>query len=691
LETDFPEGAICFAALASINDPALVLPAVAVALGIEERVRDADDRAPDADAVLEAVRNQLAGDRVLLVLDNFEHLLPAAAVVNELLAAAPGLKVLATSRSLLRVRGEHEIPVHPFELPFTDGPIDLDTIAAAPAVALFVASAAGVRPGFALTDENASAVAEICRRLDGLPLAIELAAARMRLLSPQAVALRLDNRLELLTGGARDVHSRHQTLRGTIDWSYELLDPAAQTTLARVAVFIGGFSLEAAERVCAAEELERDAIVGALLSLADENLLRRREGTDGEVRFELLETIREYALFRLIERREVEEFRRRHAAFCVELAETAEPNLVGPKQAAWVSLLDDDSGNMRAALAWSLDGGTLEPGLRIAGALFRYWSIRGQLSEARRWLDQALGTSPDVSPEVLADALFAAAYTALGQGDFREAFERFEQSLEISRSRADAARSAKCLTQLAWLLTVRGELDDGTTLAEASLELARELGDDRTASLALSVLGDAAYASEEYERAAAFYADALALRRELGDVRIVADSLLKAGRTDLLLGNRPSAIALLEEGLAAAKELGDGWTTSVALAGLAFAALDARDADRAASLLGEALAFAGQRGDKRVAAECLTAAGATVALRGDETGAIQLAAAAECLRESISAAVSPLERRVVEMHVDRETTDLDSVEAAARAGRRLDFAAAIAFAVDRIRPAPGSP
>ena len=414
VEQEFP--AVCFVGLAAINDPALVLPAVAASLGVEEQGVDQ----------LEAIRLQLANERVLLLLDNFEHLLPAASVVSDLLAAAPLLTVLVTSRSLLRVRGEREEAIQPLELPAAEA--DVESLANSPAVRLFVERAAEVKPGFALGPENAAAVGEICRRLDGLPLAIELAAARMKLLSPQAVASRLENSLQLLTGGARDLPSRHQTLRGTIDWSYELLDTAARTLLARAAVFVDGFGLDAAERVCAADELEIGAIVDALSSLAGESLVRQHDGADGEVRFGMLETIREYALFRLIERREVDDFRRRHTEYYVELAELAEPELVGRDQAAWAKRLDEEAGNTRAALAWSLDGGDLESGLRIFGALYRFWSIRGQLSEARRWLDQALPRASAVSPPVLAKALFAAGYTALGQGDFAESAERFEET-----------------------------------------------------------------------------------------------------------------------------------------------------------------------------------------------------------------------------------------------------------------------
>jgi predicted ATPase/predicted Ser/Thr protein kinase len=669
LADDFPDG-VFFVGLAALNDPALVLPAIAASLGVEER----------GDEVLEALRLQLADERLLLVLDNFEHLLPAAPMVSQLLAAAPMLKVLATSRSVLRVRSEREHAIAPLDLPDPDG--DMDALAASPAVRLFVDRAQEVKPGFELTEENAASVAEICRRLDGLPLAIELAAARMKLLSPQAIASRLENRLQLLTGGARDLPSRHQTLRGTIDWSYELLDPAGKTLLARSAVFVDGFTFEAAEEVSLSGELDTESLVDALAALVDESLLRQREPGDGEVRFEMLETIREYALFRLIERGELDEHRRRHAAYYVRLGEAAEPELVGRNQAAWVRRLSEEAGNIRAALAWSLDGGDLESGLRLTGALFRLWSICGQVSEARRWLDQALARSAEVAADVRARALFAAGYSALGQGDFTEAVERFDESLRLYRGLGDDRGAAACLAQLGWLLGARGELERATAFSEKSLELARRLADHRTASLALSNLGDVDFAGGDYSGASGFYADALMLRREIGDRRIVADALLKSGRAEALRGNSERALRSLREGLDTARELGDGWTTSVALASLGFVALSEGDDAEADRLLGEALGWCRKRGDKRLAAECLAGLAAASAQREQHVRAARLWGAAEGLREAIGAAASPVEQTLLDLHRAgvHEALGDDRFRAEWTEGLRLDVEQAIAYA-----------
>ena len=667
---------VVFVALAAINDPALVVASVAEAVGVEER-------GAGEDALFEALCAELRGEQLLLILDNFEHLLPAAPRVAELLAAVPSLEILVTSRAALRLRNEEEYPIRPLALPDPAAPLDLDALAASPAVELFIERARAVRPAFALDEANALHVVEICVRLDGLPLALELAAARVKLLAPQAILSRLENRLQLLTGGARDLPSRHQTLRGTIDWSYELLDPSAQLLLARLAVFVG-FTLDAAEAVCATEDgLEPVAIVDALSSLVDENLVRQRESPDGDVRFDLLETIREYALFRLVERREVDDLRQRHATWFLDLAEAAEPELVGPDQATWVVRLQEEAGNLRAALTWSLDGGELETGLRMAGVLFRFWSIRGELSEGRRWLEQALQRDADIAPAVRAKALFAAGYTALGQGDFAEAIRHFEASLELARQLRDDVAIAGCLVQLGWLRLAQGESERAVALSEEGLESARRLGDNRTSSLALANLGDAAFAGGDSAGAAQLYEEALALRRDVGDRRIVADALLKLGRAQTVAGDPERATASLEEGLELARAIDDGWTTSVALASLAAVALTRNDGAKADELLREALTWAGKRGDKRLAAECLGGMGSVAADRGAHARAARLWGAAEAVRESTGASVSPVEQQLLEgrQAAVREALGKTTLQADWEAGRRLGLEGATAEAL----------
>ena len=357
LEEAFPDG-LFFVDLSSLSDPALVASRIAQALGVEERVAAAAD-------VLDALRDHIRGQRLLLVLDNFEQVLPAAPVVAEVLTLGTRHKALVTSRGSLRLSGEREYPVLPLPLPEPDQAADPETALQSAAVALFVERARTVRPDFALTSENAAVVTEICTRLDGLPLAIELAAAWIKLLTPAETLDRLERRLDLLTGGGRDRPSRHQTLREAIDWSYELLDPDEQVLLARLAVFAGGFTLAAAEAI-AGEQGDAMRVIEGLSSLVDKSLLQRRDATEGHSRMTMLQTIQEYALYRLIERRELEELRSRHAEYYLALAEAAEPELVGPEQDAWIRRLDAETANLRSALTWSLESDELELGLRIA-------------------------------------------------------------------------------------------------------------------------------------------------------------------------------------------------------------------------------------------------------------------------------------------------------------------------------------
>ena len=366
-------GEAVFVDLAPVHDPDLVGDTIARVLGAEAT----------GQSELESIVARIGDDELLLVLDNFEQLADAAPFVASILEAIPSVRLLVTSQAPLHLRGEHQYPLEPLD--------------EAQAVALFVERAQAVKPGFALSEENEAAVAEIVQRLDGLPLAIELAAARIKLLSPQAIAARLENRLELLTTGARDLPERQQTLRSAIDWSYELLDEGEQKLFARLGAFSGGCSLEAAEAVCGAPEgLRLGEVMDLLGSLVDKSLLRQVDDADGEPRFVLFETIREYARSRLAESGEAEAVLRAHAERYLALAEMAEPELIRAEQATWLERLDEEQGNLRAALEWSLESGEIEVGLRIAAALGRFWSTRGHMAEGRKWLAEALGTSPDV-------------------------------------------------------------------------------------------------------------------------------------------------------------------------------------------------------------------------------------------------------------------------------------------------------
>ena len=628
VEARFRDGVV-LVALDAIADASLVASAIADALDLQERAT------PDADALVRGLVRRLQQAELLLVLDGFERVLPAAPLIAELLAAAPSLRVLVTSQASLRLQAEREISLAPLELEA--------------AVGLFLDRARSARPGFTLADDDTAAVAEICRRLDGLPLAVELAAARAKLLSPRAILARLENRLELLTGGTRDLPSRHRTLRGAVDWTYELLDADEQAVFARLAVFEGGCTPEDAEAVCG--EPAAGALLDVLASLVDKSLVIRREPSAGEIRLDMLQTIREYARYRLIERGELDDARRRHAEHFLAVAETAEPQLLGPEQSSVVRRLEEQTPNVRLALAWSLETGRLELGLRIAGALARFWSIRDQMTEGRAWLRRALARGSSVAQPVRARALFASAYCALAQGDYDEATTRFEESLETYATLKDRRSEAACLAQIGWLMLARGRLEEATAAATRSLDLARAIGDQATASVALADLADVALRSGHGERALELFAEVLSLRRALGDRRNVANALLNLGRAELLAGDATAASRRLDEGLALAREVGDTWGTSLAQVSLARVALDRGDPDGAWSLATDALASCRARGDRRTAAECLSLIALLVARAGRSEDAEALRRAAAALRTAMVTPPTPTERALETAYV----------------------------------------
>ena len=643
----FRDGA-AFVSLASVSDPALVGPAIADELGVAE--------APGSEQ--DAVHVYLRDKELLLVLDNFEQVVAATPVIADLVASAPGLKLLVTSQASLHLRGGRDYPVPP--------------LGADAAVSLFVDRAQLADPGFEPNEEGEAAIAEICRRLDGLPLAIELAAARTRLLSPKALLDRLDRRFDLLTGGASDLPSRHQTLHNTIEWSFGLLEPPEQALFAELAVFVDGCTLEAAEDVCPA-----GGVLDGLQSLLDKSLVHRRDDADSEPRFGMLESIREYALYRLIQRGAVDVVREAHAEHYLALAQAAEPELVAADQAAWVRRLTQEAGNLRAAMSWSLESGRLETGLRIAGALPRFWSVTGHLTEGRAWLRQALDHHGAVASEVRAKALYADGYAALGQGDYGHAVERFEEALVLYRGLDDVRGAAMSLAQLGWLLLTQGEPDRSIAASEESLTLARQVGDRAAESVALGNLADAALQWGDSDRAAELYEESLRLRRELGDRRNIANALLNLGRADLVRGDRARAAGLLTEGLELAQAVGDTWSTSVALGGLGRLALEDGDRGKATELLGHALVLCRQRGDRKIAAECLDGFADAAAAEGQPARAATLAGAAAAMREAIGVAGGSDER----LAAVRAALGSAEFEAGWAAGRNLGLDDAVAYAL----------
>jgi predicted ATPase/transcriptional regulator with XRE-family HTH domain len=635
--------------LAAAREPEQVVRAIAETLGL----REGGGRSPRED-----VFAHLRDKSTLLLLDNFEQVISAAPLVAELLATCPRLEIVATSRAALRVRGEREQPVPPLALPAEPGAIAPDALLQYPAVDLFVQRAQAVKPTFALTEANAGAIAAICARLDGLPLAIELAAACVKLLPPKVLLARLRGEgrervgtgaaLQVLTGGARDLPERQRTMRDTIAWSYDLLGAGDQALFRRIAVFAGGCTLEAAERVCAATGDDSDDaratesmpgtgdVLQGLASLVDKSLLRPHEGPgdpspagagddtpDGEPRVAMLETIREYALERLAVSGERDALERRHALYYLELARAAESGLRGPAQARWLGRLAAEVDNLRAALDWARASGEVATGLRLAGALWRFWQVRGYLSEGRGRLEDLLalgerdGVALPVPAEVRAGALNGAGALAWSQGDYGRAAALCEEALALYRDLGDKGGLALALDTLGFVARDQGNYGRAMALLGESLALYRALGDTWSVAFALNDLGLLAVDQGQYADADALYAESLPLRRALGDERGVAVVLSNLGIVATDRGEYERASALFEQSLDLYRALGDRWSAALALNCLGDVARARGEYERAAALYAENLALFRELEDKYGVALTLCDIG-IVALRWGE-------------------------------------------------------------------------
>jgi predicted ATPase/class 3 adenylate cyclase len=569
---DFPDG-VWFVNLAPITDPTLVASSIAQALGVRET---------GGQPLVDSLKAYLGEKRLLLLLDNFEQVVSASPLVADLVAAAPGLKVLVTSREPLHLRGEKEYAVPPLGLPDLRDrahPPSPESLAQYEAVRLFIERATDVKPDFRITNDNAPAVAEICYRLDGLPLAIELAAARIRLLPPQAMLERLQSRLKLLTGGARDLPTRQQTLRNTIEWSYELLDDDEKRLFRRLAVFQGGRTLEAIEAVCNAEgDLGIDVLEG-VESLISKSLLQQREGAEGEPRFVMLETIHEYAREKLEETWEVEGLRHARALYFMALAEVAEPQVRGPQQLEWLNRLEEEQDNFRAALAWiqsaivkGMLSGEVEPvdiGLRLVGALNRFWLYRSHYSEGREHAESILKldaakVGSAARQAALARVLLVEGLLALRQDDRATFRVRGEEALAIFRGLGDKHGIASALLSLA----VTKEPQERTPLLEESRAIFKEEGDAWNLARVLYQFGGQAFNQGSYDRAREFLNEGLALMEQTGDKAGSTLFLMDLGNIASGLGDYASARSYWEKSLALCRELGDKWGTAVALVNL---------------------------------------------------------------------------------------------------------------------------
>jgi predicted ATPase/class 3 adenylate cyclase len=562
-----------FVALSTITDPDLVTSAIATTLGLP----DAGGR-PLRDRLVDQLRDR----QHLLVLDNFEQVAAAAPLLSDLLREAPRLRILVSSRVALRISGEQEYPVPPLELP--TGP---DEIAANEAVRLFVERARAVRPDFELDDSNAGAVAEIVSRLDGLPLAIELAAARSRLLSPGAMLPRLERRLDLLAGGMRDLPERQQTLRGAIAWSHDLLDPPERRLFARFAVFVGGAELSEAESVCGPTgEIGRDVLDG-LEALVDHSLLRQVERT-GEPRFFMLGTIRDFAAEQLADSGEQEALRRRHALAYLGLAERAAPSLTTSDQRTWLDRLARDHDNLRAAHGWALEKDDAGVGLRLITALWRFWQIRGNLFEGRSRADAAIAIpGAREAGETYLAALEAAGGLCYWLGDFPCAQSRYEEVLAVRRDGGDGRATAEALYNLAFTqLFFRADVDQARSLGEEALGLFRGAGDEGGVAKALWALGNVASFQNDPPAARRYCEEAIPILRRLDDAFMLAWSLYTLGQVETVEGNLQASSERLLEALDLFAAADDMSGFALVLDGLAINAQHAGDRHRAARLSG---------------------------------------------------------------------------------------------------------
>ena len=727
---DFADG-ICFVPLAPISDPDLVVPTIAHRLGINE----AGER-----PLLDLLKAYIQDKHLLLLLDNFEQVLAAAPGLSDLLAGCPQLKILVTSRAVLHIRGEREFSVPPLALPDLAHLPESEALLAYAAVALFLQCAQAARPDFQMTPANAHAIAEICVRLDGLPLAIELAAARIKLLPPQALLTRLEHRLQVLTGGARDVPVRQQTLRNTLAWSYDLLDAQEQQLFRRFSIFAGGCTLADAEGLYTVLGDTSAHVLDGVASLIDKSLLRQLERGGEEPRLLMLAMIREYGLEVLVASGEMEITRRAHAEYFLALAEQAELELRGPQQAVWLDRLEREHDNLRAALQWSLEqvgaeeaGQCREIALRLAGTLHMFWWARGHWSEGRNFLERALTASEGTTASVRAKALYAAANLTFVQSDYERTEAHAQESLALFRELGDQPGMALSLWALGNVAWVRGDTARARSLLEEAVALARAVDDKEYAAWSLFSLGLLASSQGEYARACARYEEGLALFREVEHKKGIAHILSQLAQALFISqGDQTRVRSLLEECLALSRELGfkegiaaakclfgqlalgqgdlatahseveesvvlykemghrHGTAESLAVLGKVVAAQG--DYAAARTLYEESLVLSDELGEKWVIAACLLGLGEVVAAQQQLAWAAQLWGAAEALRDAISVPVPPVERAGYERAVSAARVHLGerAFAAAWAQGRAMTPQQALAAKGQRPTPTPAA-
>ena len=608
---------VAFVSLAPIRDASKVVPTIAQTLGFGEVGNT---------PAFERLTGSLRDKSLLLLLDNFEQVVGAAPLLVELLPSCPGLKLLVTSRTVLHVRLEYELPVAPLVLPDlskrTSPDADLEVFTRSAAVQLFLRRVQAIKPGFTIIEANARTIAEICVHLDGLPLSLELAAARIRLLSPRELLTRLSHRLDVLTGGARDMPERQQTLRNTIKWSYDLLNRDEQQLFRRLAVFAGGFTLEVAEAVAPAAGHLEIGVLDGLTSLLDNHLLQQIDGVGGESRLMMLETIREYALERLEMSCEVEVTQRAHADYYVVLLDESNQELKQRMDATWLSRLEQEHDNLRAALNWLIEREEVEKALRLGCALQRFWEMHGYISEGRQWLERALGASNGVSASVRAKALNIAGELAYMQGAYSRTEAYCRESIALFQELGDRRGVAINLTSLGYMERSRGRYAAASSLREESLAVYRELEDPEGITQSLILLASALTYQGNYIRASMLVEEGLAKARQWGYKDAIGDMLNIAATIAFFQGHYASARGLIEENLAhhRALEHKRGCAYDLSFLGQ-ITLLSEHDHEASRALIEEALALFKELGDRRGIAKAHYRLGYVAFDRGDLVGA----------------------------------------------------------------------
>ena len=672
-------GGVCFVPLASITDCDTVVLTIAQALGV---------RYTGGRTLTDALEDHLAAGvhaPTLLLIDNFEQVLEAAPIVALLLESCGMLKVLVTSRAALRVYGEFEHIVAPLETPDPQNLPPLHQLGDNPAVALFVRRAAAVCPGLTLTEDNARAIAGICARVDGLPLAIELAAARARVLTPGAMLERFSGTLELLTEGPRDVPARQRTLRNTIDWSHRFLSAGEQKLFRRLAIFAGGCTLESAEAVCNVHvDLEAD-LVATLWSLVDKNLLHRTADACGVPRFAMLQTVREYAGERLTESDDTDVTRLAHAGYCIVLAEEGLPRLSEHERAEWLATCDAEHENLRAGLDWLIETGRCEWALRLASALYSFWEAREHLTEARERLQAVLAMPGQAgSSTQRARALMYAGNATNMLGDFEEALRFHREGLHISLQLGDRQCAAATLSGLSNNARWIGDLAGALSWAEQYVAICRDIGDPKVIAGAMSNFGVLVNEQGDYSRARRLFQEALSIFKDLNDTSGAACSINHLGDVARSEGNFAEAKRLYAESAAGFRSTGDQWGEARSLIDLGSLASEQNDPESARVLLRQALRLFVDLGYQRGVARILEVFACAAVREGRFERALTLSGAAHALRHRLGVPARPSEQARLLQMVDPAWRALDPVQARAAwanaAGMSLDEA--VSFAVE---------